>query len=303
MVRRSGTLDPLYLRGRSRDVYTDTEGNPHVLGECEMQATVEMVAGRIAHLDTTPCYPKLRELVGGPARSGFRSAVNRVDPALRQRRDRAYTLLDDLPAAVLISGHALSAAGLLGDTSQAGYMPVANQCAGFITGGLLMNSFEAGQITIPTGPIAPALDCDDAQGWHAMEQLSIHGMRRRRRLDAWRDAAAASRGETLVDAMFRDSYVRSDNSETVIHEYTVNAHIAADGTIRDVAPVPRVLPWLECPGAVAAARRVEGMNLTELHQRVRHEMVGTSTCTHLNDLLRSLADVSALRAVLNDQEG
>jgi hypothetical protein len=36
------------------------------------------------------------------------------------------------------------------------------------------------------------------------------------------------------------------------------------------------------------------MTLRELHFRVRHELFGTSTCTHLNDLLRSVADAEAL---------
>jgi hypothetical protein len=36
------------------------------------------------------------------------------------------------------------------------------------------------------------------------------------------------------------------------------------------------------------------MTLAELHFRVRQELCGTSTCTHLNDLLRSVADAAAL---------
>ena len=58
------------------------------------------------------------------------------------------------------------------------------------------------------------------------------------------------------------------------------------------------LPWQECPGAVASAARITGMTLQELHFRVRRELSGTSTCTHLNDLLRSVADVEALIARL-----
>jgi hypothetical protein len=54
------------------------------------------------------------------------------------------------------------------------------------------------------------------------------------------------------------------------------------------------LPWQECPGAVASAERITGMTLGELHFRVRQELFGTSTCTHLNDLLRSVADAEAL---------
>jgi hypothetical protein len=61
-----------------------------------------------------------------------------------------------------------------------------------------------------------------------------------------------------------------------------------------------VLPWQECPGAVDSATRVAGMTLQELHFRVRDELAGTSTCTHLNDLLRSVADAGPLISVLRE---
>ena len=55
-----------------------------------------------------------------------------------------------------------------------------------------------------------------------------------------------------------------------------------------------MLPWQECPGAIGSAARIEGMTLSELRDRVRGEFVGTSTCTHLNDTLRAIADLDAL---------
>jgi hypothetical protein len=42
------------------------------------------------------------------------------------------------------------------------------------------------------------------------------------------------------------------------------------------------------------------MTLQDLHFRVRHELDGTSTCTHLNDLLRSVADTQALIGQVRD---
>jgi hypothetical protein len=85
--------------------------------------------------------------------------------------------------------------------------------------------------------------------------------------------------------------------ETIIHEYTLAAVVDADtGVIVDSRAIPRVLPWRECPGAVASAERIAGMTLQDLHFRVRQELSGTSTCTHLNDLLRSVADAEALIA-------
>jgi hypothetical protein len=65
-------------------------------------------------------------------------------------------------------------------------------------------------------------------------------------------------------------------------------------TITQLRAAVRVLPWLECPGALGSAARVQGMALNELRPRIRSEFVGTSTCTHLNDTLRCLGDLDAL---------
>src|SRR6185437_5818734 len=90
-----------------------------------------------------------------PAMSGFRAAVDKAAPDLRKRGDLRYTLLDDVPVAILISGHALSASGVLGVVPKSGCLPIADQCAGFVTGGLLMTSFEAGTPAVVTGPPGP----------------------------------------------------------------------------------------------------------------------------------------------------
>jgi hypothetical protein len=103
-------------------------------------------------------------------------------------------------------------------------------------------------------------------------------------------------GERItVDVLFRDSYVRPDGLETVIHEYTVAAEIdPAAATILSCVATPRVLPWTECPAAAASAGRLAGVPVAGLRQHVRRTFGGTSTCTHLNDTLRSLEDVAAL---------
>jgi hypothetical protein len=100
-------------------------------------------------------------------------------------------------------------------------------------------------------------------------------------------------------AMFRDSYARPDGTVSVLHEYSLEATLepAADGSsrVRTCVATPRVLPWLECPGAAASAARIEGHAVPALRALVKDDLVGTSTCTHLNDLLASLAQADALR--------
>ena len=292
ITRDPGSLDPVYLLGRARDLSTARDGTAAEVGQARMQATVEMIARVIQHIDFEPRVSGMR-LVGAPAMSGFRAAVDKTAPELRQRRDLRYTLLDDVPVATLISGHALSASGALGNVAKSGYLPVADQCAGFVTGGLLMSSFEAGDPVVVTGPEAADLrDPHDPLAWHDMPALPLHGMRRRRRLDVLSNGDSP---EVLIDAMFRDTYVRADGNETIVHEYTLDASVDLDtGIILRAEAVPRVLPWQECPGAVDSATRIAGMRLDELHFQVRQELCGTSTCTHLNDLLRSIADTEAL---------
>ncbi|MEZ0351954.1 DUF2889 domain-containing protein [Mycobacterium sp. pR1184] len=296
MTRDPGSIDPVYLSGRARDLKTARDGTATEAGRARLEATVEMVARVVHRLELEPAVADLH-LVGAPAMSGFRAAVDKAAPDLRPRRDLRYTLLDDVPVATLISGHALSASGALGNGTKSGYLPVADQCAGFVTGGLLMTSFRSGDPAVVTGPTAPALeDPADPLAWHDMAPLPIHGMRRRRRLDLHQGSDSP---EMLIDAIFRDSYVRADGTETIIHEYTLDASVDPDtGVILSSEAVPRVLPWRECPGAAASSTQIVGMRLDELGFRVRQELFGTSTCTHLNDLLRSMADAAALISLL-----
>ncbi|MCV7186709.1 DUF2889 domain-containing protein [Mycolicibacterium thermoresistibile] len=297
MTRNPGSLDPVYLWGLARDLKTLRDGSTTELGRAELHATVEMIPRVVQRLEVDPAVPGMH-LVGAPAMSGFRAALDKAAPHLRRPRDLRYTLLDDVPGVTLISGHSLSASGALGQASKSGYLPVADQCAGFVTGGLLMSSFEAGDPAVVTGPESPELDdAHDPLAWHGMVPLPIHGMRRRRRLDVCR---SPDNPEILIDAMFRDTYVRADSIETVIHEYTLEAAVdPGTGVVLRSQAVPRVLPWQECPGAAPSATRIAGMALEELHFRVRRELNGTSTCTHLNDLLRSIADAAALIPLLD----
>ena len=119
------------------------------------------------------------------------------------------------------------------------------------------------------------------------------GMRRLRRIDVIPPVAAG--GEHRVDVFFRDSHFDSDAVETVVHEYSVAATIDdATRTIVSIAATPNVLPWQECPAAIESALRLVGHNLGDLRPWVRETFVGTTTCTHLNDVLRGLTDVGTL---------
>ena len=75
-------------------------------------------------------------------------------------------------------------------------------------------------------------------------------MRRARRLDVARDGGDHT---ATFDSHFRDSYAEPDGVESAVHEYRVKGRLdTASGTILDISAEARVLPWVECPGAVAA---------------------------------------------------
>jgi len=149
---------------------------------------------------------------------------------------------------------------------------------------------ETGIFPIPLGPDAPDLDRpDDPLAWHDMEPMAPKSVRRRRRIDV-------IDGDPLsVDVHFRDSHLAVDAAEDVLHEYTLQATVDPDSlVVLSSEAQARTLPWPECPNALASAARIAGERVADLRTKVHADFRGTTTCTHLNDVLRSLAGVSAL---------
>jgi hypothetical protein len=80
-----------------------------------------------------------------------------------------------------------------------------------------------------------------------------------------------------------------------VHEYLLSATVEARDFVLSALHVePRILPYRECPTATPNAQRVLGTRLNDMRQAVLRELPGTLGCTHLNDVLRSLADVPRL---------
>jgi hypothetical protein len=117
-------------------------------------------------------------------------------------------------------------------------------------------------------------------------------MRRHRRLDITRLEDSA--GGYALDIFFRDSFVEPDGRQSVVHEYGITGTLDSDGIITSIVAIPHVIPGPECPGAAASAQRVIGVPLSEVRAHVTAEFSGVSTCTHLNDMLRSLGAMSTV---------
>ncbi|HVU74766.1 MAG TPA: DUF2889 domain-containing protein [Mycobacteriales bacterium] len=309
-VRRTSTIDmqrPDALMGtvrvdaRARDLLTGPDGEIADVAEQRLEADVTLER-TIAALRAAPAEPALDALVGISSAGGFRRAALRAAPEHAAASTLLNLLLDDLPAAGHVGGfsigHAAQVPGPMHDlmVQHGPQSGTPDLCAGWAEGGGIMTFLRReGLPPVLTGPPAPVLAGadDDPDAWHARPTLTTHAVRRARMLDVWTEGDVVH-----AHSLFRDSHVDGDGRETVIHEYTLDATLDLDGTITGCDAQVRVLPWQECPQAIGSARRVIGTSARDLRDRVRHTFTGTSTCTHLNDQLRSLEDVPALAARL-----
>jgi hypothetical protein len=291
-IRRTSHLDMINHEDGSlelRGVAVDPSGS----ASCRalVDARRELIS-----LDLEPNVAGNDALVGRVVGRGFRSAVNQLcRPGTLQS-----VLLSELPVGALLSGYGSLYSGLLPTPLSDAFMdrlPV-DVCAGWaVSGSLMVHVRKEREVLTPQGPIPPADSSDDStgdgSGWHDMPALAAGSLRRQRLIE---------RAGTDVWAMFRDSYAQPHGVITVLHEYTVAATLtgdeaaaAAEGMrIASCRATPRVLPWAECPQAALSAERLVGRRLGDLRALVRDDLVGISTCTHLNDLLASLAQAEEL---------
>jgi hypothetical protein len=283
-----------------------------VVAEAELGARVDGRNRTLLSLDTAPALPSPDLLIGVVVGPGFRGRLAEAVPDEVGVGTLLHLLLDDLPGAALVSGYSMQRGGALDGPRSGGAAPEDpaagapargirdDLCAGWAHNATMMVTIRSkGVIPVAIGPPAPGLKPpDDPWAWHDMPPLAPHAMRRRRRLDV---IGTADPGTFRVDAHFRDSHMDEEGAESVVHEYSVSGRVdAAEGRVVEMAAEARVLPWMECPGAVASAGRLVGMRLAELRTWVRREMTGASTCTHLNDTLRSLGDVTTLVSVVDE---
>jgi Protein of unknown function (DUF2889) len=295
-VRRSTNIDQhrgdrFEILAAGRDLRTATDGTTTVLDEVRLHAVLD-VAGTITAIESDPPEPALAKLIGTNNQRGFRAAADEAVPQHGEAATVLHQLLDDVPMAALINGYGWTRE--LGDdfdlpTESADRLR--DRCAGWVNDGVMLGAMdETGIFPIPLGPDAPDLDdTDDPLAWHEMEPMVPKSVRRRRRLDV-------IDGDPLaVDVHFRDSHLAADAAEDILHEYTLQATVDPKTlVVLGCEAQARTLPWPECPNALASAGRIAGEPIASLRTKVHADFRGTTTCTHLNDVLRSLAGISAL---------
>ena len=303
-LRPDGLQGPLRQRGHGRDLATAADGTATVLAESETHLVTEYTQGMLVkELSVTPDVPGADEFVGARAGGGFRKVLDLQSGA--RRGSLPYLLLDDVPGATLVSGMAMSIAADENAVDLDAWRDRVNKteirlqqadiCAGWQTGGTLLENLEDGRPPVLLGPDAPDVrDPDDPLGWTALDALPAYATRRVRRLDVWRERDAVH-----ADVWFRDTCTDGAANETVVHEYTVDTVVDPDTMVITACTAEaRVLPWAECPQAVGSAERLVGWKVDDLRPEARTKLVGPSTCTHLNDVLRGLEDVHWLTDLL-----
>lgn len=292
LTRPDGPMGPLQVAGRARDLRTGVDGQAEVLAGALLSATVQK-DGTVSRLRAHPDGPRVSQLRGRKVAAGFRTAIWRE---LRDHYDGGsplHLLLDELPVSLIIAGFTYRRSMPAGMPHQGRRVDV---CAGWVDDGHAVRGLAVlGAPPTPNTPDAPPLPSDDDPlGWHTLPALPVWGLSRRRRIDVH-----DRHGDWQVDAMFRDSFVDADGQEKVLHEYAAQARIdPRSGVTTALEATARVLPHPECPLSAASAQRIVGARATRLREVVSMELFGPSSCTHLNDLFRSLADAPPLAGQL-----
>ena len=290
----AGDQPALHVDGRARDLVVGASGDV-VVAETAMRAVLS-AERTLVRLDLDPFDRRSVGLLGQRVGNRFRAAM-----AEQFRDDGASTavlLLDDLPIAQVIAGYSWFRAAsreTTGELLPAGKMAarMGDVCSGWRVGGTMLSSVtRGGGLPLQPCPTAPPLERpDDPVGWHDRPTLARGAMRRCRRIDVVPGKPA------VVDAMFRDTHGEPDGTEVVLHEYALSATVDRfSGRLSGVSATPLVLPAPECPLAAPHAAELEGVPVADLGTVVGERLAGTRSCTHLNDLLRSLAGLTVLLA-------
>ncbi len=275
------------LRGTSVDI---PAGGNDPIRQVDVQASVGADALLTAF---SASYAPVPDLVGRSAGRGFRAALDPLAqhgaPGRQLRR-----LLWDLPILVQVAGQT----ALLDHGRARAEMQLSrrgtDQCSGWRAEGQMMRQIDrnAGVLVMPLGPIT--IERSLAARWiPSLPDLPPMATRRSRVL--WVEPRDANRVDLTVQ--FRDSYADPDGIQRALHEWTIRTSLVGEGdaaTFAEFAIDAGRLPWVECPIAGGSANRISGRAPAEVEAAVGAEFAGISTCTHLNDTLRTLAEVTDL---------
>ena len=284
-----GRDGPTHLDGVARDYATSFEGAGETLALDRIWATAN---GRtITSLRSDPQRAAIGGLVGASAGHQLRGVIADVLPDERAGGTPLYLLLDDLAGATLVANWSFSRwPAQDGAGSSLGRRRMEGICIGFRPDSLALTAdgtARAGQNCISVGPLPHP---DDPDGWHGLRDPGGINFRRARRMDIWRGAD----GRLEIDAFFQDSASSPDGGRMAIHEYSLSARDDGRGRLSTIEATPGTLPYSECRAAPVNIVTLTGLPLNSLREEVLARLHKSFGCTHLNDMLRSLAEVPVL---------
>lgn len=315
-VRRTSSIDVAWpdgregdmrFVGRARDLVTPRSGGAGIVrAEDAFEARVK--ADRmIAAIEATPARPTIAQLVGERGGGRLRGVLAAVMPEERTGATPLYLILDDLSGTSLVAGWAWSQwnpdwlatmrAAMSDPEMGKAFKNRENVCIGHIPGSSAFD-FDRRPLTEAPTPAPDLRHPDDPEGWHAFTRQDSVGMRRARRIDV-----SLQDGVIVIDSAFQDSGSTPEGGRAALHEYRLG--LTADPTSLEVLSIkaePRVLPFVECPSAVANLSRLIGTPLPDLREKVLAELAGPAGCTHLNDALRAVAEAPTLLGLLRDAD-
>jgi len=281
--------------GRARDLFTGPSlAEYETVAEDAYVATVK-VDRTITALSATPHRDYTAQLVGERGGGHLREVLRHLMPEEIRQASPLYLILDDISGTSLISGWAWShwdkhwVEQFKGRRDEI-IQNMEGVCIGFRSGSGALDPkrFDSDE-KVSDAAAVELLNPEDPNGWHAFTVQNQVGMRRARRIDVWLEDSIK------IDAAFQDSASTPSGGRLALHEYAI--HVEADPKtlrITRIDPQPKVLPFGECTAAPAKTLHLLDAPLNELRQYVLDHLPNTSGCTHLNDALRSLAEVPQL---------
>jgi Protein of unknown function (DUF2889) len=309
-VRRTSSIDTSWPEGRGGPMRMQASARDMVMGDpidpahFVDTASYELLASparEILSISSDSSLDGQACLVGVRGGGQSRASIEALIEANACVGKPIHLLLDDFAGASLVAGWAWSRwtdtwAQPASVQNPAVRLPkMEGICAGFRPGASSLTPEGRPRHDIQSStPVPPLSNPEDPEGWHAAPNQEGVAMRRARWIDAWIDD-----GAIRIEAGFQDSATDPGGGRVAVHEYLVSALVDVHtGNLITLSADPRILPYRECPAAVGNISRMIGLPVATFRASVLAELPGTLGCTHLNDVLRALADVPYLGVML-----
>lgn len=311
-VRRTSSIDVIWpqdapgtvmrVDGRARDLVTSDASEPIIVTQDALSADIEPDR-TISRISSQPPREGIERLVGARGGGHLREALNRVLPQEKTAGSPLYLLIDDLAGSSLVAmwgwtqwmdlSEVIDDVRMSAEGKDWSRPVMEGVCIGYRPGASSLHEDGRPRISLNATPVVDLPLPGDPYSWHDLPDNQGVAFRRARHIDVWHD------GVWHVEAGFQDSANHPDGGRVAIHEYRLTATIDPDTfELLTVEASPGTLPYSSCPAAVLNIDRLVGTPVGALRTAVLEQLAKTAGCTHLNDALRSLAEVPVLAGLL-----